>query len=69
MENKTFAELIENGQINETDLVDFIRTYHNLVKENILSENTFNETLKTLSIEIKDNNVFCFNNEFEYQFD
>ena len=51
MENKNIVELIENGEINETHLFDFITTYRNLVKLDILSETNFNEDLTKLGVE------------------
>lgn len=67
MENKNIVELIENGEINETHLIDFITTYRNLVKLDILSETNFNEDLTKLGVEIKGDNVYSFNGDSTYE--
>lgn len=67
MENKNIVELIENGEINETHLFDFITTYRNLVKLDILSETNFNEDLTKLGVEIKGDNVYSFNGDSTYE--
>ncbi len=69
METKNINDLISSEQINETNLVDFIKTYSDLVNLGILSEESFNNTLTSLGVQVKDNNTYSFNTDSEYQFE
>jgi hypothetical protein len=67
MEN--INDLISTEQINEVNLIDFIKTYNDLVKLKILSEESFNSMLTNLGVQITDDNTYSFNGEFEYRFE
>ena len=63
---KKINDLIENDQIREFDLVEFVNTYNKLVKLNVLSEKQFQKDLKTFGIQQKKKNTFVLNDETEY---
>ena len=65
---KKINDLIENDEIREFDLVEFINTYNKLVKLNVLSEKQFQKDLKTFGVEQKKKNNFVLNDDTQYTF-
>lgn len=59
-------ELIENENISEIEIVEFIETYQTLVKSNILSNEGFVDILNRLGIEQTGENTFILDEETEY---
>ena len=59
-------ELIENENISEIEIVEFIETYQTLVKSNILSNEGFVDILNRLGVEQTGENMFSFDEDTEY---
>lgn len=59
-------ELIENENISEIEIVEFIETYQVLVKSNILSNDGFVDILNRLGVEQTGENMFSFDEDTEY---
>lgn len=59
-------ELIENENISEIEIVEFIETYQTLVKSNILSNEGFVDILNRLGVEQTGENTFSLDEDTEY---
>lgn len=59
-------ELIENENISEIEIVEFIETYQTLVKSNILSNEGFVDVLNRLGVEQTGENTFSLDEDTEY---
>jgi hypothetical protein len=59
-------ELIENENISEIEIVEFIETYQTLVKSNILSNEGFVDILNRLGVEQTGENMFSLDEDTEY---
>jgi hypothetical protein len=59
-------ELIENENISEIEIVEFIETYQTLVKSNILSNEGFVDVLNRLGVEQTGENMFSLDEDIEY---
>ena len=59
-------ELIENENISEIEIVEFIETYQTLVKSNILSNEGFVDILNRLGVEQTGENTFILDEDTEY---
>lgn len=59
-------ELIENENISEIEIVEFIETYQTLVKSNILSNEGFVDVLNRLGVEQTGENMFSLDEDTEY---
>ena len=59
-------ELIENENISEIEIVEFIETYQTLVKSNILSNEGFVDILNRLGVEQTGENMFSLDEDIEY---
>ena len=59
-------ELIENENISEIEIVEFIETYQVLVKSNILSNDGFVDILNRLGVEQTGENTFSLDEDTEY---
>lgn len=59
-------ELIENENISEIEIVEFIETYQTLVKSNILSNEVFVDVLNRLGVEQTGENMFSLDEDTEY---
>jgi argininosuccinate lyase len=59
---------LEDERISEPDIVNLIITYMKLVKLEVLTQEDFTNILGKLGIEKKENNVFVFDEDNEYEF-
>ena len=64
--NETLETILDDSNLSESELMDFIYSYVKFVKSGMLTEESFIEILRTLNIEWNGKNKFILSENVEY---
>ena len=64
--NETLETILDDSNLSESELMDFIYSYMKFVKTGMLTEESFIEILRTLNIEWDGKNKFILSENVEY---
>ena len=64
--NESLETILDDSNLSESELMDFIYSYMKFVKTGMLTEESFIEILRTLNIEWNGKNKFILSENVEY---
>jgi len=64
--NESLETILDDSNLSESELMDFIYSYVKFVKSGMLTEESFIEILRTLNIEWNGKNKFILSENVEY---